>query len=201
MEIKTFAADLTEADDLAALADAAIAGFGPPEVVILNAGIYPFGGLFDTVLETFDRIFDINVRANFVLTQLFARAMIDASTKGSLIYIGSAAAHILRSNGLAYCTSKRALEWMMKGVALELAPHGIRANVIEPGLALGSDTVDFPDGYVAAIEQQIPLRRLIKEGEAADAAVFLASAAASYVTGMSLPVDGGGSIPHRVKVS
>lgn len=201
VKIKTFAADLTEADDLAALADAAISCFGPPDVVILNAGIYPFGGLFDTPLETFDRIFDINVRANFVLTQLFARAMIDAGIKGSLIYIGSAAAHILRSNGLAYCTSKRALEWMMKGVALELAPHGIRANVIEPGLALGSDTVDFPDGYVAAIERQIPLRRLIKEDEAADAAVFLASSAASFVTGMSLPVDGGGSIPHRAKLS
>ena len=53
---------------------------------------------------------------------MFARAMIDAGTKGSLIYIGSAAAHILRSNGLAYCTSKRALEWMAKGAALDSLP-------------------------------------------------------------------------------
>lgn len=200
-EIRTFAADLTEANDLTALADAVLAGFGAPDIAILNAGIYPFGGLFDTSLETFDRIFDINVRANFVLTQLLARPMIDSGTKGSLIYIGSAAAHILRSNGLAYCTSKRALEWMVKGVALELAPYGIRANVIEPGLALGSGTASFPDGYVAAIERQIPQRRLIRAGEAADAAVFLASSGASYITGTSLPVDGGGSIPHRGQVS
>jgi len=93
------------------------------------------------------------------------------------------------------------LEWMVKGVALELAPYGIRANVIEPGLALGSGTASFPDGYVAAIERQIPQRRLIRAGEAADAAVFLASSGASYITGTSLPVDGGGSIPHRGQVS
>lgn len=196
-----FAADLTEDRDLVAVADAVRERLGAPDVVILNAGVYPFGGLFDTSLETFDRIFDVNVRANFALAQALARMMIDTRTRGSLILVGSAAAHILRSNGLAYCASKRALEWLMKGIALELAPHHIRVNMIEPGLALGSAGNEFPEGYVAAIERQIPMGRLIADGEAADAAVFLASQAAAYVTGASLPVDGGGSIPRRAQVS
>jgi 3-oxoacyl-[acyl-carrier protein] reductase len=199
--VETFAADLTSEQELLALSEAVATRLGAPDTVILNAGIYPFGGLFDTSIETFDRIFDVNVRANFVLTQRLARMMIDAGKRGNLIFIGSAAAHILRSNGLAYCTSKRALEWFMKGVALELAPHGIRVNLIEPGLALGSAGTDFPEGYVKAIEKQIPMGRLIAAGEAADAAVFLASEAAAYVTGASVPVDGGGSIPRRAQVS
>lgn len=199
--VETFAADLTEDHDLAALADRVLERFGAPDVVINNAGIYPFGGLFDTTLEVFDRIFDINVRAGFEITRRLSQAMIAAKTRGSFIFIGSAAAHVLRTNGLAYCASKRALEWLMKGIALELAPHGIRVNMIEPGLALGSAGTSFPEGYVAAIERQIPLGRLIAPGEAADAAVFLASAAAAYITGASVPVDGGGSIPRRSQLS
>jgi 3-oxoacyl-[acyl-carrier protein] reductase len=79
---ETLAADLVEAADLARLCDAVIARFGAPDVVINNAGVYPFGGLFDTSLETFDRIFDVNVRAGFEITRRLARAMIDAGRKG-----------------------------------------------------------------------------------------------------------------------
>jgi 3-oxoacyl-[acyl-carrier protein] reductase len=85
----------------------------------------------------------------------------------------------------------------MKGIALELGPHGIRVNMIEPGLAPGSAGTAFPPGYLEAIANQIPLGRLIESGEAADAAVFLASDAARFITGTSLAVDGGGGIPHR----
>jgi 3-oxoacyl-[acyl-carrier protein] reductase len=104
---------------------------------------------------------------------------------------------MLRTNGLAYCASKRGLEWLMKGIALELAPHGIRANLVAPGLALGSAGTVFPEGYAEAMAARVPLGRQIEAGELGAAVMFLASERAAYITGTSLSVDGGGAIPRR----
>lgn len=166
-------------------------------MVINNAGIYPFGGLFDTSVEMWDRIMHVNLRAPFLITQALAKAMIAAKRQGAFIFIGSGAGQMLRTNGLAYCASKRALEWLMKGVALELAPHGIRANLVAPGLALGSAGTDFPAGYAEAMAKRVPLGRGINPGELSEAVMFLASERAAYITGASLSVDGGGAIPRR----
>ncbi len=191
------AADLTSAEGLKRMCDGVVARFGAPDVVINNAGIYPFGGLFDTSLETFDSVFSVNVRAGFEITRRLASEMVSAGKAGSFLFVGSASAHVLRTNGLAYCASKRALEWLMKGVALELGPHGIRANMIEPGFWVGSGLTAHPPEYIDATVLQIPLRRLPDAEDAADVAVFLSSEAAKYVTGVSVAVDGGVSIPHR----
>ncbi len=196
-----FACDLTDAAAIARLAHDVADSMGVPDVVVANAGIYPFGGLFDTDVATFDRVFDINVRAGFLLAQHVGRAMIDAGRQGSFIFVGSAAAHVLRTNGLAYCASKRALHWMMQGIALELGPHGIRVNMIEPGLATGGAGGPMPPGYAEAIVAQVPLGRLVREGEVGRAALFLASDEAAFTTGMSFSVDGGGAIPRRLKLS
>ena len=189
-------ADLTDPDSIAGLCRQILAG-GVPDVVVNNAGIYPFGGLFDTPIEMWDRIMHINLRAPFLITRTLAEAMIAAGRKGAFIFIGSGAGQVLRANGLAYCTSKRGLEWLMKGVALELAPHGIRANLVAPGLALGSAGTVFPDGYAEAMAKRVPLGRAIAPGELGAAVMFLASEQAAYITGTSLSVDGGGAIPRR----
>ncbi|HTZ36972.1 MAG TPA: SDR family NAD(P)-dependent oxidoreductase [Stellaceae bacterium] len=189
-------ADLADPASIAALAERIIAA-GVPDIVVHNAGIYPFGGLFDTPVETWDRIMAVNLRAPFLLTRLLAEAMIAARRRGVFIFVGSGAGQVLRTNGLAYCTSKRGLEWLMKGIALELAPHGIRANLVAPGLALGSAGTVFPAGYAEAMAKRVPLGRPIAQGELGRAVMFLASDDADYVTGSSLSVDGGGSIPRR----
>ncbi len=190
-------ADLTSAQDLEALSRSVVDRLGVPDVVINNAGIYPFGGLFDTPLDTFDSIFSVNVRAAFEITRRLSSEMISAQKTGSFLFLGSGSGRVLRTNGLAYAASKRALEWMMKGIALELGPHGIRANMIEPGYWVGSALTTHPPGYADATIAQIPLRKLPDANDAADAAVFLSSSAAKYITGISVPVDGGVSIPHR----
>jgi 3-oxoacyl-[acyl-carrier protein] reductase len=190
------AAELTDPDSVAALCRQVV-DWAIPDVVINNAGVYPFGGLFDTPVEMWDRIMHVNLRAPFLITQALAKAMIDGGRKGAFIFIGSGAGQMLRTNGLAYCASKRALEWLMKGVALELAPHGIRANLIAPGLALGSAATQFPAGYAEAMGKRVPLGRGIKPGELGEAVMFLASECAAYITGASLSVDGGGAIPRR----
>ena len=191
---------------VADLADeAAVAGFvtgtadavGVPDVVVCNAGIYPFGGLLDTSGALWDDIMAINLKAPFLLTQGFAKPMIERGVKGSFVCIGSGAAHVLRTNGLAYCVSKRGLDWLVKGMALELAYWGIRVNAVEPGLAVGSEHARFPPGYVESMAERIPLRRMGGEDEAANAVLFLSSDEASYITGAAIPVDGGSAIPRR----
>ncbi len=195
-DIATATADLTEPDSIAALCRQ-ILDHGVLDVVVNNAGIYPFGGLFDTPVEMWDRIMHVNLRAPFLITRTLAAAMIATGRKGVFIFIGSGAGQVLRTNGLAYCTSKRGLEWLMKGIALELAPHGIRANLVAPGLALGSAGTVFPEGYAEAMAKRVPLGRAIAPGELGAAVMFLASERAAYITGTSLSVDGGGAIPRR----
>ncbi len=195
-DVASAAAELTDPDSIAALCRQILDRF-VPDVVVNNAGIYPFGGLLDTPVEMWDRIMGVNLRAPFLITQALAAAMIAAGRKGAFIFIGSGAGQVLRTNGLAYCTSKRGLEWLMKGVALELAPHGIRANLVAPGLALGSAGTVFPEGYAEAMAKRVPLGRAIAPGELGAAVMFLASERAAYITGTSLSVDGGGAIPRR----
>jgi 3-oxoacyl-[acyl-carrier protein] reductase len=195
-DIASATADLTDPDSIAALCRQ-ILERGVPDVVVNNAGIYPFGGLFDTPVEMWDRIMHVNLRAPFLITRTLAEAMIAAGRKGAFIFIGSGAGQMLRTNGLAYCASKRGLEWLMKGIALELAPHGIRANLVAPGLALGSAGTVFPEGYAEAMAKRVPLGRAIAPGELGAAVMFLASDQAGYITGTSLSVDGGGAIPRR----
>ena len=181
--------------------EASIAGFiaatGCPDIVVCNAGIYPFGGLLDTSTAMWDEIMAVNLKAPFLLTQGFARKMIDSGVKGSIVCIGSGAAHVLRTNGLAYCVSKRGLDWLVKGMALELARWGIRVNAVEPGLAVGAADASFPPGYIESMSSRIPLGRMGGENEAADAVLFLCSDKASYITGAAIPVDGGSAIPRR----
>jgi 3-oxoacyl-[acyl-carrier protein] reductase len=195
-DIASATADLTDPEDIAALCRQILDRF-MPDIVINNAGVYPFGGLFDTPVETWDRIMAVNLRAPFLITRALAEAMIAAKHKGAFVFIGSGAGQMLRTNGLAYCTSKRGLDWLMQGIALELAPHGIRANLLAPGLALGSAGTVFPDGYAAAMAARVPLGRQIEPGELGAAVKFLVSERAAYITGASLPVDGGGAIPRR----
>jgi 3-oxoacyl-[acyl-carrier protein] reductase len=189
-------ADLTDPNSITRLCRT-ILDWAVPDVVVNNAGIYPFGGLFDTSVEMWDRIMHVNLRAPFLITRALGEAMIAAGRKGAFIFIGSGAGQMLRTNGLAYCTSKRGLEWLMKGIALELAPHGIRANLVAPGLALGSAGTEFPAGYAEAMAKRVPLGRNIEPGELGAAVMFLASESAAYITGASLSVDGGGAIPRR----
>src|SRR5258708_12861477 len=100
--VRLVPADLTDETSIAAF----IAAAGCPDIVVCNAGIYPFGGLLDTSAAMWDEIMAVNLKAPFLLTQGFARKMIDAGVKGSFVCIGAGAAHVLRTNALPYCVSQ-----------------------------------------------------------------------------------------------
>ena len=168
-----------------------------PDIFVDCAGIYPFSNILQTTNEQWDQIFNVNLRAPFILTRDIANLMLAEDIKGSIIHIGSGAARSLRLNGLPYCISKTGLERLAKGFALELAPSGIRVNVVEPGFSPGSKIADFPEGYVDRVLSGIPLGRTSGPDDTASAVLFLCSQKAGFITGTSLAVDGGNSIGRR----
>jgi 3-oxoacyl-[acyl-carrier protein] reductase len=190
-------AELTSEASIEALVAAVEDAWGAPDVVVNSAGIYPFADLLDTSTELFDTIMAVNLRAPFLLCRGFARLMIAAGVKGSMVNIGSGAARSLRAGGVPYCVSKGALDRLSKGFALELAAHGIRVNEVEPGFSSRSESAVFPPGYVEGLRGNIPLGRESGPDDAANAVLFLCSDKAAYITGTSVAVDGGNSAGRR----
>ncbi|HEX2137889.1 MAG TPA: SDR family oxidoreductase [Microvirga sp.] len=188
------ATELTEESSVLDLAATVRDAWGAPDVVINNAGIYPKGGLLDLPTAEWDRIFDINLRAPFLVTREMAKLMIARGVKGAFVNISSGAARQMRNGSVPYCTSKTALERLTKGFALELAPYGIRMNAVEPGFAPGSVVSPLAEEYVERMKARIPLGRTSGPDDAPEAILYLCSPKASFVTGAVLSVDGGNSI-------
>jgi 3-oxoacyl-[acyl-carrier protein] reductase len=183
--------DAASVEDLVATVKSA---WGAPDIVVNNAGIYPKGGLLEIPVEEWDRIFDVNLRAPFIVTRGLAKLMIDKGIEGSIIMVSSGAARQMRNTVVPYCTSKTALERLAKGFALELAPHRIRVNVVEPGFAPGSVVSPLTEEHIANMKKRIPLARNSGPDDTPAAIMYLCSERASFVTGSVLSVDGGNSI-------
>ena len=188
----------TDLGDEASILDLAAAvqqHWGAPDIVVNNAGVYPRNcHLMTLPTGEWDRIFDVNLRAPFLVSREMAKLMIAAGTPGSIVNIGSGAARKMSQGSVPYCTSKTALERLTKGFALELAPHRIRVNVVEPGFAAGSEVSTLSDEYVQAMNARIPLGRSSGPDDASQAVLYVCSERASFVTGAVISVDGGNSI-------
>jgi NAD(P)-dependent dehydrogenase (short-subunit alcohol dehydrogenase family) len=167
-----------------------------PDVVVINAATNPvMGPLVDIELDAWRKILDVNLTGAFLTARTAIRRMMPLK-RGSLIFIASIAG-IDPFPGLgAYSASKAGLLGLMRSLAKELGPSGIRANALAPGLvetrfaaALFQDKQAYD-----SIMAHTPLRRHGQPTDIAGAAVFLASDAAAYVTGQTLVVDGGGRL-------
>ncbi|WP_293856192.1 SDR family NAD(P)-dependent oxidoreductase [uncultured Alsobacter sp.] len=190
----THATELTSEASIVDLAATVKKAWGAADFLVNNAGIYPHAGLLDLPVAEWDRIFDINLRAPFLVTRELAKLMIAEKRQGAIVTISSGAARQMRNGSVPYCTSKTAVERLTKGLALELAPYKIRVNVVEPGFAPGSDVSPLSDEYVEKMKQRIPLGRTSGPDDAPGAILYLCSDAASFITGTVLSVDGGNSI-------
>jgi 3-oxoacyl-[acyl-carrier protein] reductase len=187
--------ELADEDSILDLADRVREAWGAPDIVVNNAGLYsPRGGLLDYRAADWDRMFDVNLRAPFLVSREMAKLMIERDIRGSIVNIGSGAARQMRAGSVPYCTSKTALERLSKGLALELAPHGIRVNLVEPGFAPGSVVSPLSEAYVEGMKARIPLGRTSGPEDAPGAILYLCSSGAGFVTGAVLSVDGGNSI-------
>jgi 3-oxoacyl-[acyl-carrier protein] reductase len=186
--------ELMREDSILDLVAQVASTWGAPDILVNNAGVYPKGGLLEIPAAEWDRIFGVNLRAPFLVTREFAKAMIAAGTRGSIVMISSGAARQMRNKVVPYCTTKTALDRLAKGFALELAPHGIRVNVVEPGFAPGSVVSPLTPEHVQTMKARIPMARTSGPEDAPGAIMYLSSAKAGFITGATLSVDGGNSI-------
>ena len=165
----------------------------PFDIIINSAGLARHKSALETQPEDFDAVMDINLRSAYFLSTYAATAMKTAGVKGSIIHISSQMGHVGGVDRTVYCTSKHALEGMVKSMAIEWGELGIRINTICPTFirtALTAATLDDPV-RAAWINDKIKLDRVGEVEDIMGAALYLASGASSMVTGTHLLVDGG----------
>lgn len=189
-------ADVTK--DAERIIDETIKHFGKLDVLVNNAGIAELGGIQNMTNDSFDRIFDTNVRSVIRLTQLAVPHL--EKTKGNIVNISSLAGMRPQLKILAYCISKATLDQFTKCLALELAPKGIRVNSVNPGmiqtpiLKLFETDEDKLKYLIEHLAKTYPIGRAGTVDDTTQAIAFLAAESASFLTGVILPVDGGKSI-------
>ncbi len=194
--VRTDIRDVVQAERLV---QTTVAERGRLDVLINNAGVFPVAPAMTTTPELWNRVLEVNLRGPFFLTQAAARQMKSQGTGGSVVNIASIDSLHPTGQLAAYDASKGGLRMLTRSLALELSPLGIRVNAIAPGSiatpgaaaasagASASDVTKMLEAFTA----RTPLRRMGEPDDIACAALFLASRAASYVTGVTLVVDGG----------
>jgi NAD(P)-dependent dehydrogenase (short-subunit alcohol dehydrogenase family) len=189
-------ADVSSTEDIDRLVADVLGQTERLDVLVNNAAMVWAAPILDYPMEGWDRVFDLNVRGVFYLSQQVARHMADQGG-GSIVHISSISA--FRASGddtepvVAYNASKGALTSLTLDMAVKLAPRHIRVNAIAPGPFLTSmmDHVRHDEAALEAFNRQVPQRRSGEEDDIKGAVVFLASDASAFVTGHTLVVDGG----------
>ncbi|MGB8406911.1 MAG: SDR family NAD(P)-dependent oxidoreductase [Mycobacterium sp.] len=183
------ASDLHDAASARTLANTAVSRLGHVDVLVNNAGVYPFGRTEDMTEDDFDAVFDVNVRAGFFLVAELAPKMA-AAGKGAIVNLSTMVAAYGNVGTSLYAASKAAVESLTKTWAAEYGPSGVRVNAVSPGPTYTEGTAAFGEGLDQLVGPA-PAGRPAQADEIANAIAFLASDAASYIHGVVLAVDGG----------
>lgn len=194
--ILSIVGDVGEPATATGAVDRAVAHFGGLDVLVNDAASYPDALLTEMPVAEWQRVFEVNVTGPFCTLKAFALHRIERGGGGSIVNITTGSVKSPRSAGGAYSASKAALETMTKVAALELGPHGVRANVVSPGyIDVRGETDAFPDRASdelrAALVASIPLAKAGLASDIAASVLFLCSPAAGHITGAVLDVDGG----------
>src|SRR5947209_1455413 len=190
-------ADATQPDAVNTLFQQVEERYGVPNIVCCHAGMTGAYPIEQYPLQGFDAIFNLNVRSSFLVAQTAAQRWIQQNIRGHLIFTTSWVQDVPWPEITPYTATKAALKAMMRGFARELAPHGIRANAIAPGIVavgMAKHQWDTEPAYRARAEKAIPLGCMQPPETVAHAFLFWCSDMASYMTGAVLLVDGGCSL-------
>jgi NAD(P)-dependent dehydrogenase (short-subunit alcohol dehydrogenase family) len=186
-------ADVRNEDDVRNLVDQTVKRFGRLDIAVNNAGTEGLRGLVtEQTAESYAATFDSNVLGVLLSMKHELRVMLPQGS-GSIVNVSSAYGSVGAAGASVYVASKHAVEGMTKSAALEVAGTGVRVNVIAPGTTDTGMLTRFTntDENKAALVSTVPVKRLATPEEIAHVIAFVASANASYMTGASIPVDGG----------
>ena len=173
--------------------DDALASLDVFDGLVNCAGTAMLERAIDTTAASFDSVMDVNARGAILVARHVARAMIDAKRAGSIVNVSSQAALVGLEDHLSYCASKAAMDAITRVLCVELGGYGIRVNSVNPTVTLTPMAVKAwsePSKRDPAL-QAIPLKRFAEPREVAEPILFLLSEAASMITGVTLPIDGG----------
>lgn len=193
-------ADVASETGANAIVDAAVNHFGQLNVCVNNAAVAPHTALLEDTAEVWDRVFAVNCRGTFLMTQAAARAMIAGGRGGRIVNFSSGVSARGSPGAAAYAASRAATEAFSRVAAIELASHGILVNTVSPGL-IDTQPKPLPPVMAEALARRIPTLPLARPGtadEVASVVLFLASDAAGYTTGSVWSVDGGAGIGTRM---
>ena len=197
-EATAIATDVSSASEVRAMVAHAMDSFGRLDYCVNNAGIEgdEVAPVHEMSEAAWSRVMDVNVKGNFLCLKYQAKAMIQAGNGGAIVNVGSVNSFIGFSGGVAYSTSKAAQITLSSSAAADLAPHGIRVNLLCPGFVdtemhqriRGIVTDEGMDGMIAGM---VPLKRAATPEEMARTIVWLCSDEASYVNATTITADGG----------
>ena len=201
--VRSFACDVRDEDQVAALMAYAVDELGSIDILVNNAGVgYLMAPVTDIPEADWDAVLDVNLKGTFLCTKHAARAMIARGIGGRIVNISSQGGKTGVPDASAYVSSKHGVIGFTRSAAIDLAPHGINVNAVCPNhvtTGLGAWQNDYfaaksgqtVEEYLASMLARIPLGRHGTPQDTADACLFLASEASSYITGEALNVSGG----------
>ena len=185
--------DVSKSAEVDALVKAAVAQFGRLDIMVNNAGIGGLGGVLDATDEAWAKTIGINLSGVFYGARAASNAMKAAGIKGSIINMSSILGTVGLGSAVCYCAAKGGVVQLTHSSALDLAPLGIRINAIAPGFIATNMTKGVLENWDVSnmVKANTPLGYVGEPNDIAQAALYLASDDAKYVTGTVLHVDGG----------
>jgi NAD(P)-dependent dehydrogenase (short-subunit alcohol dehydrogenase family) len=189
--VATFGADLTREGDVERLVAFARDALGSPDVLVNNAGAYPLASIAEMTEAEWDAVVDANLKSVHLTTRAVSRAMIASGRGGAIVNIASIEAGNVAPRHAHYQAAKAGVLMYTRAAAREFGSDGIRVNAVSPGLIWREGLDEAWRDGVRRYLSAVPLGRLGMAADVADACLFLASAAARWITGAELIVDGG----------
>jgi NAD(P)-dependent dehydrogenase (short-subunit alcohol dehydrogenase family) len=198
-EVSYLQADVRRAADVDRLLAGTLERHGRIDGLVAAAGVAHWAPALEVTYEQWRHVLEVNLEGAFLTAQAVGRELARAGRRGAIAFVGSWIGAAAARGLLPYCVSKAGLDMLAQCLALELAPHGIRVNVVAPGVVDAGVSAqifrDVPERR-KAMEDVIPLGRLGRPEQVADAVAYLLSDGAGYVTGATLTVDGGIRLAH-----